>query len=543
MIRKFYATCIVFALTISIALAQDYSNYAALTARVQTLAKQYPSFVKVKSLTQTLGNKNIWMLTIGTGNMAEKPAIAVVGGVEGSHLLGVELALGFAEDLLSQSATDSVKNLLNSQTFYVFPNMSPDATEQYFAKLKYARSGNAKATDDDRDGKVNEDGFEDLNGDGKITMMRVEDPTGEWITSADDPRVMVKADLSKGQKGKYLLFTEGIDNDHDGSFNEDGEGGVAFNKNMSFNYPNFIPGSGEHMVSEKENRALLDFLFDAFNVYAVVSFGPYNNLSAPVSFNKAGVSKRIITSWYQDDVDVNQLVSKTYNQIIKEKNAPATPNLPGDFADWAYFHYGRFSFSTPGWWVPQTKPDTTLKQKALADKSGEANYLRWAAQHKIEGTFTPWTEVKHPDFPNQKVEVGGIDPFVMMNPPYRMVPELVKEHTSFIETLAKMAPQLDIAHLKTEKLDNGLTRISLDVVNTGALATQTKVGEKTNWVKNIHVTLQSNGQVLAGKANQTIQAIPGYGSESLSWLVKATGKVTITIESPANGKKTISLTL
>lgn len=523
--------------------AQDYSNYSSITSRAQALEKKYPSLVKVKSLTQTLGNKDIWMITIGTGNTAEKPAIAVVGGVEGSHLLGVELAMGFAEQLLAQSATDSIKNLLNQQAFYVFPNMSPDATEQYFAKLKYARSGNAKATDDDRDGKTNEDGFEDLNGDGKITMMRVEDPTGEWMESEDDPRVMVKADISKGQKGKYLLLTEGIDNDKDGSFNEDGEGGVAFNKNMSYNYPNFVPGSGEHMVSEKENRALLDFLFNAFNVYAVVSFGPANNLSVPVSFNKAGVSKRIISSWYQEDVDVNKLISDNYNKIVKEKNAPLAASTSGNFADWAYFHYGRFSFSTPGWWVPQTKPDTTLKQKVLTDKSGEANYLRWTEQQKITGAFTPWTIIKHPDFPNEKVEVGGADPFGMLNPPFKMISDLVKEHTSFIEAVAKMVPEIDIANLKTEKLDGGLTRISLDVVNKGALATQTKVGEKSNWVKMIHVSLQSNGQVLAGKANQTIDAIPGYGSQHLTWLVKANGKATLTIESPSNGKKTILINL
>ncbi|MEO5911000.1 MAG: M14 family metallopeptidase [Pelobium sp.] len=531
-------------LTVSLGVsAQDYSNYSSLTSRAKALEKKYPTLVKVKSLTQTLGNKDIWMLTIGTGNTSEKPAIAVVGGVEGAHLLGVELAIGFAEQLLAQSGTDSIKTLLDKQTFYVFPNMSPDASEQYFTKLKYARSGNARATDDDRDGKTNEDPFEDLNGDGKITMMRIEDPTGEWLISEEDARVMVKADFSKGQKGKYLLLSEGMDNDKDGVFNEDGEGGVAFNKNMSYNYPNFVSGSGEHMVSEKENRALLDFLFEAFNVYAVVSFGPYNNLSAPVSFNKAGVGKRIISSWYKEDADVNELVSKSYNKLVKEKNAPATTGTPGNFAEWAYFHYGRFSFSTPGWWVPESKPDTTLKQKALTEKNGEANYLRWAEQQKASNFFTPWTVVKHPDFPEQKVEVGGVDPFAMINPPYTMVASIVKEHTEFIEALAKMAPEIETANLKIEKLDGGLTRISLDVINKGAMATQTKVGEKTNWVKDIHVALKSNGQMITGKANQTISAIPGYGSEHLTWLVKASGKATLTLESPSNGKKIISINL
>jgi murein tripeptide amidase MpaA len=70
-----------------------------------------------------------------------KPAIAIVGGAEGSQILGSELAIGFAESILSGIGTDSIKALLEKTTFYVFPNMSPDASDQYFASLKYERQG------------------------------------------------------------------------------------------------------------------------------------------------------------------------------------------------------------------------------------------------------------------------------------------------------------------------------------------------------------------------------------------------------------------
>ncbi len=56
----------------------------------------------MRSLTKTAGGKDIWMITIGTQPASAKPAIAVVGGVEGHHLLGAELALGFAENLLDR---------------------------------------------------------------------------------------------------------------------------------------------------------------------------------------------------------------------------------------------------------------------------------------------------------------------------------------------------------------------------------------------------------------------------------------------------------
>src|SRR5688572_1990265 len=151
------------------AFSQDYSNHAQLSQRLKALESANSSLVKLQSLTKTAGGKDIWVLEIGSGDRAAHPAVAVVGGVEGSHLLGQELAVGFAEKLLAAAKTDSVKKLLDVVTFYVFPAVSPDAAEQYFQKLKYERSANASPTDDDRDGKINEDPFEDVNADGQIS--------------------------------------------------------------------------------------------------------------------------------------------------------------------------------------------------------------------------------------------------------------------------------------------------------------------------------------------------------------------------------------
>jgi hypothetical protein len=524
---------------------QDYSSNSVLAQRVKALVQKYPQLVKSKSLTQTLGGKDVWMLTIGTGKTEEKPAIAVVGGVEGKHLLGVEMAIGFAEKLLANSGIDSIKNLINTQTYYVFPNMSPDATEQYFAKVKTERSGNETKTDDDRDGKLNEDGADDLDGNGKITWMRVLDPTGKYKLNSDDPRSLLLADATKGENGKYILLPEGVDNDKDGDFNEDGEGGIHFNKNSSFNFKAFAQGAGEYAVSEKENRALFDFLFDAFNIYAVVAFGPTNNLSTPVTFNPSGIAKRIITSWYDSDAKTNALVSERYNKITKTKDAPKTQADNGDFSQWGYFHYGRLSFSTPGWWVPKVNPDSSRKEKKFVNEDAVASYLRWATAQGITNTFTPWKAVNHPDFPGQTVEVGGLDPFVLINPPYKMVDGIVSKHTDFLVALAGMAPKLELVNLKTEKVADGLTRVTLKVMNTGDLSTYTKVGDRSYFLKKILVKLNMNANqtVVSGRKTQTIESIQGKENKELTWLIKGNGKITIDAGSPTTGSKSIEVTL
>jgi len=522
-----------------------YSNFSQQTTRVHALAKNYPQYAKVKSLTKTAGGKDIWQITIGSANADKKPAIVVVGGVEGNHLLGMELALGFAENLLQGSNSDSIKMLLNKTTFYVFPDMSPDAMEQYFAGLKYERQGNATVTDDDRDGKTDEDGFDDLDGNGKITMMRVESPVGMYRINPDDPRSLVKADLIKGEKGRYLLFTEGVDNDKDGNFNEDGAGGVWFNKNFTYKLPAFTQGSGEFAVSEKETRALLDTLFEMFNVYAVVSFGSNNNLSTPYAYNAQTANQTLIASWLQQDVKADSIVADLYNRTVNLKDAAKTTPAGGDFLSWAYYHYGRYSFSTPGWWVPKIKADTAKKEKAFTVEDPVSNYLRWADQQGITNTFTEWKTVSHPDFPNQKVEVGGIDPFVLITPPYKLVPDLVKKHTVFITQLAALQPEIDIINIRTEKAGSGLTRVTADIINRGALASPSKLGERSYWVKRIVVKVNTTGNqsVISGRKFQTLNSLDGYGTQQLTWLIKGTGKLTIDAGSPSAGSKSIEINL
>ncbi|MCL7988935.1 M14 family metallopeptidase [Sphingobacterium sp. lm-10] len=521
----------------------DYSNKQQLAQRVKALAARYPQLVKATSLTKTLSGSDIWMLSIGSGALEQKPAVAIVGGVAGDHLLGVELAVGFAEKLLANASQDSIRQLLNQQTFYVFPNMSPDATEQYFAKLQYERTGNARPLDYDRDGRKGEDGYDDLDGDGKITWLRVEDPTGTYLPNPKDPRSMVLADPAKNQRGQYRLLSEGVDNDKDGLFNEDGDEGVAFNKNNTYNYKNFLPGAGEHAVSELENRALYDFLYDAFNVYAVVSFGPENNLSTPQQAGR-GVEAapssgsrrpggRMINSWSEADANVNASVSSIYNKLIQLGEAPKQKAGNGNFADWAYYHYGRLSFSTPGWWVPDTEKDPV------------ASYFTWADAQGISGNHTPWKAISHPDFPNKNVEVGGIHPFVLHNPPYKMVDSLVSKHTDFVIKLTGMAPMIDIVDVNTEKLDGGLTRISLKVINKGAFPTLTQVGERSYFLKHVVVELKAgNGQkVLSGKSRQTIGALEGHGYTELNWLIQGSGKLSIEAGNASSGKKSVNVSL
>jgi hypothetical protein len=521
--------------SLQISAQSDYSNYSKLTQKIKTLQRTNSSNSKLEELTTTVGGHKIWALTLSKGDAKNKPAIAIVSGVDGSHILGPEMAVNIAENILKNHA-----DVLEKTTFYIFPNMSPNATENYFSKLKHYKNGNAKNTDDDRDGETNEDPFDDLNNDGLITMMRVEDITGDYIKLKEDERILVKADKNKGQKGKYKIYSEGKDNDQDGKFNEDGKGGIQFNKNFSFSYKYFKPGVGEHPISEKENRDLLSFLYEQWNLFAIVTLGPENNLSSPLKFNASGAKKRVVTSVLKQDAALNKFLSGKYNKITKTKDAPASKGKGGDFFQWSYFHFGKLALSTPGWWVPKVKD--SAKKSA---KNKYVNYLNWAKKENISNAFVDWKQVNHPDFPNQKVEVGGIAPYKMINPPFKMVADISKKHTDFILELAKMQPNITLQNLSSESVGNGLTRISVDVHNSGLLPTHTEMGKRSRWLRKIKVELKlnKNQQIISGREIILVNNIDGDSSQKFSWLIKGKGNVRLEAGTSHTGSDSATIKL
>ena len=530
----------------------QYQDHTQITKKIEALARQFPELCSVRSLVKTAGGKDIWLITIGTGTMDSKPGVAVVGGVDGKYLIGRELALGFAESILRSSSDNDTKELLSKITFYVFPDVSPDASAQFFSGLKYERSQNSRTTDEDRDFLFDEDPCEDLNKDGFITLIRIKDPTGNFIESDEDKRVMTTADISKGQKGNYLVYSEGTDNDKDGRFNEDGAGGVNFNRNLTYNYEEFGLNAGLYPVSEPETRAVVDFLYDRFNIYMVFAFGPQDNLGQPMKASERpgvtqdqtqtqspeqGMMRRErgrITSILKTDELINKLVSEKYHEITGFKGAPPAVSEQGNFMEWAYFHYGRYSFSTPGWWLNVEK-----------GKSAEAAFLKFADKINLKDAFVPWNVIVHPDFPGKTAEVGGIKPFAVINPPLDTIGDLVSSHYKFITAISAMHPELEFFDIKVEDAGENIFRLSLKVHNKGLFATNTEAGEPNIWTRIMRLTVEPSGgqTILSGLKVQRVERLQGDGSAEFSWLISGKGRIGISAGSANVGQVTTSIEL
>jgi len=375
-----------------------YLNDSSLADALRKLAADHSDACRLSIFGTSRQGRDLWLLELGRGaDREQRTALALVAGIDGDFPVGSAVALRVAEGLLSAGPDESGHKLLSEHTVYVLPRVNPDAIASYFATPRVEQRLALRPTDDDRDGAIDEDGPEDLNGDGVITMMRVKmegrrigDLQATHLPDPDDPRLLKKADRAKGETPIYAVLTEGIDNDGDEVWNEDGPGGVDLNGNFSQGYKEHQPGTGPYQVSEPESRALADFFLNHSRIALAVFYGRHDNVATAPKGGKKGDAKKpeapttprrfsrpkLLKGLHKDDIDLYKQVSKDYTEITSIKKTPVELPDGAAFA-WVYAEYGIPTFACRVWTRPELeKPkdqEKDNKDKSATQKKDETS--------------------------------------------------------------------------------------------------------------------------------------------------------------------------
>lgn len=552
---KWIGASILVGLLLGTAGAAEYSSHAALAERLVWLGERESNLVRVRELAKSRENRTVRMVEIGEGadeDRAARPAMLVVAGIEGDDLVGSYAAVAWIERLTQEyRGNSSTAETLKTTTLYVVPCLNPDAAERYFASPRIEGRGNGTPNDEDHDGLLDEDGCEDLNGDGLITLMRVEDKEGQYIVDPNESRLMLKADPLKGEIPVWKLLTEGVDNDRDKRWNEDGPGGVNFNRNFPYDYKYFAPDAGLHPVSENETRALADFVVAHPNIGVVLTYGAADNLrKTPRSAASPGRSKPM-EAISDKDIGYFETLGKVYRAKLGLEKELEVASEPGTFSDWMYFHRGRLSLAVRPWdpamAVALEKPKTEDPNDPNAPKPQEKNsakdkgddkrgkderdQLAWFDRRSPEA-FVAWQAIEHPDFPGRRVEVGGFRPFVRTNPPLAMLDEIAGKQGDFLTDLAGKLPRIEVARIECRLLADSIYEIEILVTNTGFLPTALTHGETSQQVLPTRVTLDLEPQCfLAGTKTTFLPTLAGSGGAAKArCTVRTTGRTEIPFE-------------
>jgi hypothetical protein len=524
----------------------------ALGKHLGEIAVSHPKLVRVDSVCQSAEKRDVWLVELGAGGDKERthrPAMLVVAGIEGNDVAGCAAAVTWIERLVGQYETnEEIRRLLDTTTLYVFPRVNPDAAAHFFAeKAVIETDRTAKAVDDDHDALVDEDPPEDLNGDGRITWMRVEDPEGAYILDPAEPRLLIEADAVEGEVGAWRLLPEGRDNDEDEKWNEDPRGGVNFNRNFPFEYPWFAPDAGVHQVSEPETRVIADFAVGHPNIGVIFTFGAADNLGkTPESGGKSGRG-RPMTEIHEEDLPYYRRMGEIYRETLGLKQDIEGASPPGTFSDWMYFHRGRLSLATRPWSPAMqlalekaeedkagesedkpTSPGTTAEEQptsptAKGDDNGkkeeeernkeERDFLEWIDENDPD-RYLAWQKFDHPDFPGKHVEIGGYAPFAKTAPPESILDDLVVKHADFLTTLALKLPRVAIRKMESKHLGNSVYEVEIQVENRGYLPTMLAHGEVTREIHATRIGVDLDDEaLLSGTRTARLPTLEGSGGE------------------------------
>ena len=394
MLKKLYCLLLSGCLTLFAGslMAQPVSSFDKYHSpdEVQQMLKKFGSSgnTKLHQIATSPGGKPVSVLEIGA-NLTDVPAVFVGANFEGNVPLATEGALYLAKML--QDSAAYTKNM----KWYILAQPSPDASADYFAAVKTGKTTNLMVINNDGDENIDEDGVEDLNGDGLITQMRVKDLEGKYVISKNDPRIMDRADVKKGERGEYKIYSEGIDNDGDGEYNEDGIGGV----NLGIAFPHLFPyenkEAGFFAGNTPEVYGIMRFIFDRPEIAMVYTLGTTNFCLVPPKGGRKGgadMDRIKIPARYGRYFNID--VSKTYSmdEVIElfKAQMPAgmdvTPSMIAGFLglgaavnpmDEDLVFYKKYSEDYKKYLEAQNFNTETLDPEAAKDGSFEL----WAYYH------------------------------------------------------------------------------------------------------------------------------------------------------------------
>jgi len=322
-------------------------DHTALSTALAELAAAHPDQVARSLVETSRAGHTIELLTIGSGAAAErrvKPGILIVAGLDGPQAYTSGIALSQARALAEgYGSEEAVTQLLDTTTVYVVARMNPDACEGRFAAPLAEVRGTGHGIDNDRDGRIGEDGPADVNADGFITVMRVPDPDGEWIADPTDARALVKADATKGERGLWKLVTEGLDDDGDEEVAEDPVLDAEVNRNFAHDWNEHGSEAGLFPTDEPEVRGMCELLLRLSNLQLVLTYGELDNLIGKpksVKDNAPATHRVPPLGVMESDAKLIEEIGKRYKKLSGDTNEGASKDGSGTFQTWAYTHRG-----------------------------------------------------------------------------------------------------------------------------------------------------------------------------------------------------------
>ncbi|HEX6136700.1 MAG TPA: M14 family metallopeptidase [Casimicrobiaceae bacterium] len=499
-----------------------FHRYAELTDLLHALAREHPQFVALESIGRSHEGRDIWVLTVtngASGPAREKPAFWIDGNIHSTEVSACSATLYFVQTLLALHGGDAdVTRALDTRAFYVCPRINPDGAEWALAdKPKWVRSSTRPYPHDEEEieGLV----VEDIDGDGRILQMRIEDPNGLWKAHPQEPRLMIRREPTESGGTYYRILPEGRYDGWDGYTLKVKRPcqGLDLNRNFPASWRQEFEqhGAGPYPTSEPEIRAVVDFVVRHPNITGGTSFHTWS-----------GVLPRPFEHQPDDEMDAEDL---WFYQAAGRKGTELTgypaisvyhefryhpKQVIGGTFDWIYEHLGLFSWVVEIW--------SPMREAGIANY----RFIDWFRDHPIDddlklfrwneeklggAAHSGWRPFDHPQL--GKVEIGGWDRFhAFGNPPLPLLERELARFPRWLLWQALCSPRLELVHAAASALGDGTWKVTVVIQNTGWLPTYVSkraLARKTARAIVAEVDLPAGAALATGKPREEVGQLEG----------------------------------
>jgi hypothetical protein len=526
-----------------------YPNPAVLEM-MRGFERGYPGWVKLESLGKTSAGGDTWLLTITnpkTGPAAAKPGVYIDGAMHANEIQGTETVLYAVNFVLKNyGKLPRVTEFLDRGVLYAIPMVNVDSRERWFTQPSTPHFPRTLpvAIDDDRDGLSDEDGFDDLDGDGEITTMRKKVALGQGThrLHPKDARLLVR--VGPGELGDYILLgTEGIDNDGDGQVNEDPNGYVDPNRVWGSGFqPRYVQaGASDYPLQYPEARNIAQWMDKALNVNWVLSYHNFGKLILRMP------GARSNTPMPAGDLRVHDYFGKEGEKMLPGYRyvwvAPVLGDSYGSSADHSYGRTGAFSEG-----IELNAPQQDYNGDGNVSEEEMMKFNDEMTQGRM---FVPWKKYQHPQF--GEVEIGGYRHDTGRAPEGFLGVEEMHRNAMYVLLHGYHLPKLKAGEAKVERLREGVFRVEIPVTNERMIPTMAGIVTRHR-LHRVDLATLSRGKVLASgivedsfarrvrmqehrpERLMVNEGIGGASTETLMFLVEAgPGPVTLRYDSVKAG--------
>ncbi len=485
--------------------------------RFAPLDPAYHSIEQVRGVLEQwveLGGENVrWVDTLGgalavefgAGDLDLRPlderrTVLLVGGMDGRSVAGTEAVLHAGLRLLQ-----GLESLRPDLTFLLLPC----ASTQGLALVDQGLGS----------------GGRDLDGDGLVLQMLVEDQEGPWTPSVDG-RFLCPA--KPGDAPRFRRLPEGA---------EGGIGHAAFDLEQQFPLLSQAGTEGDWKLrggdSQGVAQALRRYLLQKQSALVISFQGNHGGLAYP------GASAN--PPWETiPDLGLYQQLGRVFRRATGRSQAPVLPLLQarggeerGSFVDWCYAVPGVMAIEVAPWGMGLD--GTEFEEQSLVTEQdawdfrppmdeSSRRWAHWLDEKRGGMGFADWRPIVNSS--GESSLVGGWKPKTFWNPPEDELPDALRGLDLFVSELVEHLPYLELCDVSVVR-EGELCRVSARLRCVGSLPLRTQAYGRWGgadhdgdaWLK---VQVPGVVQLIAGPERSCFMDLsPGGRSKPVNWLLHA----------------------